>query len=202
MSFEVLAENQEELTILASRFIALLLPLPRPEDLKSLLSAVEERFPKANHYCYAAVANGFEGCSDDGEPSHTAGLPLLQLLQRRQIDYTLLVVVRYFGGTKLGLPRLKRTYSEIAERCLNKATFAEIIPGFAMEMEMTYHDFESLKKQWDQSDCEYKVLTYGEKVRLLWRGDAKLATSLESLLPKEEVLSKQEIVYPRRIAHD
>jgi putative IMPACT (imprinted ancient) family translation regulator len=199
MALIPLGESLSQIEILSSRFIAFLLPLNSSEGKDALLKEVEERFPKASHYCYAAISGVYEACSDDGEPPHTAGLPLLTLLKRRNIGYALLVVVRYFGGTKLGLPRLKRTYSEVAEACLKQATFAELIPGIELELRLDYSLFEREKRAWESQDCSYQVLDYGEKVRLLWRGDAKLATSLKETLRIEELLSEHEIVYSRRM---
>src|SRR5574344_2970200 len=140
--------NQE---ILASKFIALAEPLRDPQDLEPLLAHLKQRYPKASHYCYAAKVLSFEACSDDGEPSRSAGVPFLDLLHKKEIAYGLIVVVRYFGGTKLGAARLARTYRETAALCLNQAAFAEIIPGLEEEIEVDYSRFESLKSEAERS---------------------------------------------------
>jgi putative IMPACT (imprinted ancient) family translation regulator len=190
-------EFSDELTLLGSRFIALLFPLQKEGDLPGLLAQVEERYPKATHYCYAARAGVFERCNDDGEPPKSAGFPLLTLLRKKAIAFGLLVVVRYYGGTKLGLPRLKRTYADAALLCLMKAAFAEIVPGMEMELALDYPQFESLKKEFDRDKEDYEIEEYGEKVRLLWRGDAKLATAYLTRLPPSAVLRQRESPYKR-----
>jgi putative IMPACT (imprinted ancient) family translation regulator len=188
--------------ILGSSFIALLEPLEKEEDLASLLGAIKDRYPKASHYCYAAKVLSFEACTDDGEPSRSAGVPLLDLLHKKEIAYGLIVVVRYFGGTKLGAARLARTYRETAAECLNQAAFAEIIPGLEEEIEVDYPTFESLKKSALRAGLSLKVLSFGERVRLLLTGDAKIVSSFVSALPNGSAKNERSISVKRSLNHD
>ena len=195
-------ESLAQSEILSSKFIALAEPLEEVEDLESLLASLQTRYPKASHYCYAAKILSFEACSDDGEPSRSAGVPLLDLLKKKEIAYGAIVVVRYFGGTKLGAGRLARYYRETAAQSLNQAIFAEILPGIEVELELDYPTFEGLKKRAEKEGLELKVLSFDERVRLLLRGDAKIIPSWLSLLPQGAIQKRREIKLQRRIAHD
>jgi putative IMPACT (imprinted ancient) family translation regulator len=195
-------ESLASFEILGSKFIAIAEPLKAPQELEILLGELKQRYPKASHYCYAAKVLSFEACSDDGEPSRSAGVPFLDLLHKKEIAYGLIVVVRYFGGTKLGAARLARTYRETAALCLNHATFAEIIPGKEDEIAVDYPTFESLKKQAERMGATLKVLSFEERVRLLLSGDAKIVTSLASTLPQGSLLCEKDISVQRSMNHD
>jgi putative IMPACT (imprinted ancient) family translation regulator len=190
-------ESLYSFEILSSRFIALLEPLANKEDLESSLAAIKKRYPGASHYCYAAKVRCFEACSDDGEPARSAGLPFLDLLRKKNIAYGFLVVVRYFGGTKLGASRLARVYRETAAICVNQAAFAEIIPALEIELSLDYSTFERLKKRAEKEGISVKVLSFDERVRLLLRGDAKIMPSFVSELPPSSLLSQKDCTITR-----
>lgn len=107
-----------------SRFITLLFPVRTLEEAEKTLAECTQRYPGANHYCSALVLRqpvGVERYSDDGEPSGTAGLPILGVLKHHELVDILAVVIRYFGGTLLGAAGLIRTYSESASRAVQAA---------------------------------------------------------------------------------
>ena len=191
-----------EMSVLSSRFIAVVAPLNKAEDLSESLVRFQEAYPSARHYPYAARVSSFERCSDDGEPPRSVGLGLLQLLQKRGIDQVLLLVVRYFGGTKLGLGRLERTYRQIAEISLKQAPFAEIIDGLEAELSLSYADFERLKRQAEREGIFPEKITFLENVHLSLRGDAKIVTSLLEALPKGSVILTKQAPILRSIPHD
>ncbi|GLS84819.1 YigZ family protein [Paraferrimonas haliotis] len=106
---------QVEEVISKSRFITVVTPFSEPEQLKQALAQVKQEFPNASHYCWAYLADAptdtvKAGCSDDGEPSGTAGRPMLNALQGFGCGQVLAVVVRYYGGVKLGTGGLARAY--------------------------------------------------------------------------------------------
>src|SRR5574344_136085 len=147
MSFSILNPYKDEISLLRSRFIGLSFRIQNEDEVTSLLEKSKKEYPNATHYCYAYRVKGKEGMSDDGEPSHTAGLPLLGLLRKQDMDETLLVVVRYFGGTKLGAARLMRTYLASGKRTLENAEKGEITIGQRIEVETDYSSLEKLKKR-------------------------------------------------------
>jgi len=110
--------------IKGSRFIASVRPFKEEDDLDGILLPLRKAFPEANHHCWAwrlgRNVDHFR-CSDDGEPSGSAGRPILQQIESRRLTNVVVVVTRIFGGTKLGVGGLMRAYSsataEALERC-------------------------------------------------------------------------------------
>ncbi len=107
--------------VLNSKFYAIIFPLDNPDDFKTILESLKKEYKKAKHYCYAYRVGQKSKSSDDGEPSGTAGRPLLELLYKKDLNNVALVVVRYFGGTKLGASRLLRTYVQAGVNVINEA---------------------------------------------------------------------------------
>ncbi len=109
---------KNEIVIQKSRFICLLIPINNP-DIKDMLLEMKKQYKDATHYCYAFITKGKEKYSDDGEPSGTAGNPILNVLKKRQLEDVLAVVIRYFGGIKLGAGGLIRAYTKAVTDCLS-----------------------------------------------------------------------------------
>ena len=105
-----------------SKFISILFECKNSEDLQGFLQFAKEKYPKARHYCYAIRCEECSRNSDDGEPSGTAGKPLLDLLNKNNLMNTGIIVVRYFGGIKLGAGRLLRSYVTSAKENIDSAT--------------------------------------------------------------------------------
>ncbi len=106
-----------ELVINKSRFIGILIELTSSEDMAKHLEILRKEHKKATHICYAyvySIDQVLEKCSDDGEPKGTAGAPIMNVLKRRGCKNTMIVVIRYFGGIKLGAGGLVRAYSKTA----------------------------------------------------------------------------------------
>ena len=103
-----------------SKFYGILFPVDNVEEVKEYLNQVRKDYPKATHYCYAYRVNGLEKSNDDGEPSGTAGRPILNVLQKRGLSNIMVAVVRYFGGIKLGAGGLVRAYSKATTEALEE----------------------------------------------------------------------------------
>ncbi|WP_374329745.1 YigZ family protein [Soonwooa sp.] len=107
-----------------SKFIGFAYPVISEEEVKSCLQKLYEEHPKATHHCYA-FRLGLSGenyrANDDGEPSGSAGLPIYNQLLAHQLTNILVVVIRYYGGTKLGVSGLVKTYKETAKLTLESA---------------------------------------------------------------------------------
>lgn len=130
----VAAECIEDETIVnRSRFICYLSPCQSNEDAKAFIKDIQQLHPQANHHCYAFVTSypldsqGY-GFSDDGEPSGTAGKPMLIALQGSNVGEICAVVVRYFGGTKLGTGGLQRAYGGSVRQALTLLVTKTKIP--------------------------------------------------------------------------
>ena len=99
-----------QIEVMKSKFLAYLIPLKSEEEFKPLLANLKKEHKKARHIVYAYRVGTKSKSCDDGEPKGTAGHPLLELLYKKDLTDVALLVVRYFGGTKLGAGRLLRTY--------------------------------------------------------------------------------------------
>lgn len=108
-----------------SKFYSYAFPIQNAGDVKALIEQVKEEHAKANHFCFAfLLQEGGEPyfiCNDDGEPKNTAGMPILGQIKSFELSHVLVVVVRYFGGTKLGVSGLISAYKLAAKDALEKA---------------------------------------------------------------------------------
>ncbi len=97
-----------------SKFYGFMYTLENENEVSVILNKLKSEHKKARHICYAYKIGVIERKNEDKEPSNTAGLPILEVIKRNNLDNTLIVVVRYFGGTLLGRGLLTRTYSKCA----------------------------------------------------------------------------------------
>lgn len=123
-----------------SIFIGILYPLSDKDDIDLYLEDAKTSYPKANHYCFASIF-GEHGehmrASDDGEPQRTAGIPILEVLKHKDVTDVLCVVIRYFGGIKLGAGGLVRAYTNSAASVLNDAKFYQklLVPAYQISFD-------------------------------------------------------------------
>lgn len=129
---------KNELLIKNSRFITLIFKVETKEEIQKLLEKIKEHYPKATHYCYAYITSSYKKTSDDGEPSGTAGTPILNILEKEQITNVLAVVIRYFGGIKLGAGGLIRAYSKSISKALISTNKIELVKGLQVDIEFDY----------------------------------------------------------------
>lgn len=111
-----------------SRFIALAYPVTREEEIRDIIAGLKEKYYDARHHCYAwrlGAAKTHFRANDDGEPSSTAGKPILGQIQSNDLTNILIVVIRYFGGIKLGVSGLINAYREAAADALRNAVIIE-----------------------------------------------------------------------------
>lgn len=160
----ILERNEATIVRDRSQFIGILLHVTSIENVNQYLKDIKNEYPKAKHYCYAYIIDGKMKCSDDGEPAKTAGRPLLELLQKKNINECLLVVVRYFGGVLLGASRLMSTYLECGVETLNSADFVQIEDKYVYHCEFSYKDFDTLKRLIKNSSFALENIVYGDKI--------------------------------------
>ncbi len=111
-----------------SKFLAFVFPVSTEEQIREILTGLREKYYDARHHCYAwrlGAAKTHFRTNDDGEPSSTAGKPILGQIQSADLTDVLIVVVRYFGGTKLGVPGLINAYREAAADAIRNAVIVE-----------------------------------------------------------------------------
>ncbi len=130
---------QNEIIIKNSRFITYFIKLTS-NDIEKYLKEIKELHPKATHYCYGYIYGNEKGCSDDGEPSRTAGLPMLNVLEKEELNNILAVTIRYFGGIKLGAGGLVRAYTKSLTEALKQATLQDLIEAYKVKITFDYKD--------------------------------------------------------------
>ena len=115
-------DSVEEIVINKSKFIAYSFAVSFQEEISKNLEKISQKYPDATHICYAySIYPSMEKAVDAGEPQGTAGKPILDCIKKANISNVLVVVVRYFGGTKLGAGRLLRTYVQAGVAVLKTA---------------------------------------------------------------------------------
>lgn len=137
-------EITSEIIINKSRFITILTNINDIDKVKEKLEEIKKKYKDATHYCYAYIINNHEKCSDNGEPSGTAGMPILNVLKQNDLTNILCVVIRYFGGIKLGAGGLIRAYSTSASEALNKAIITNIVNGYNITIEFSYDNLKQI----------------------------------------------------------
>ncbi|CAN5510496.1 YigZ family protein [soil metagenome] len=134
-------DGQHEIEILKSRFICSVFRVVDDVEARGYLEQLRKRYWDANHNCYAYIigeGGRLQKASDDGEPSGTAGVPMLEVLKRRELVDVLAVVTRYFGGTKLGAGGLIRAYGRSVTEGLNEVGIVERRPRAIVEIEVDH----------------------------------------------------------------
>ena len=127
-----------EIVIKKSRFITFLYRVDNEKDVKLFLDNLNKEYKDATHICYAYIVDNIKRFNDDGEPSKTAGMPILNVLENNSLDHILCCVVRYFGGIKLGANGLVRAYSNSCCEIINKCDLVNLSLGKEVEITFLY----------------------------------------------------------------
>lgn len=171
-----------ELLVRKSQFIGCVQPM---DDRAGALEVVQElrvAHPRATHVCWALLAGGESAAVDDGEPTGTAGLPMLAVLRKQELDQVLATVVRYFGGIKLGAGGLVRAYTETVARALAEADKVAIVSWQRLGCTLPYALEGILRHALEQEPVRKVTLAYGEHVQLALDVDASHADALRARL--------------------
>lgn len=142
--YTIKENSKYELIVKNSRFITLLYKVSSWGDALDILDKVREEYPDATHYCYGFIADEVERCSDDGEPSGTAGMPILKVLKANNLNYILGIVIRYFGGIKLGAAGLIRAYSKGVANAIKENQLKELVKGINLEITFNWENLKQI----------------------------------------------------------
>ncbi len=179
-----------------SKFYGVIFQINSKEEFINELENIKKEYPKATHYCYAYLLENEVKCSDNGEPSGTAGKPILKILEANNLKNVALVVIRYFGGTLLGAGRLTRTYSEAAQEAFKKATLLKIVPKKKVRVSLDidiYNDFLAYLNKMHY--ITLKTL-FNDKIIIDFVADQNFESkSLDFFLKKVEVIGEVLIDY-------
>ena len=189
-----------------SRFIADVFPVTTEEEALSVLEKVKKQYWDARHHCWAYVIGREqvqERCSDDGEPSGTAGKPILEVIRGQELHDVLIVVTRYFGGTLLGTGGLVRAYTLAAQEGLALSNIITRIDGVKLQIETDYTGLVKIQYLLGQRGISVFESEYTEKVQLTFlipvEEEKKLtseiieATNGQAVVEREEMCSYADI---------
>ena len=145
MSMKILINDKENLVIInKSKFIGIIKKIYNKEEANEILENLRKDHPLATHICYAYILPNNEKCSDDGEPDGTAGIPILDVLKKNNLNYIIAIVIRYFGGIKLGSNGLIRAYSNTISS-LVKDNIKDTETGYEIEIIENYSNSDLIE---------------------------------------------------------
>ena len=136
--------HKYELVIKNSKFITLLYKINNIKEIDNILKEIRSLYPDATHYCYAYVINDIKKANDDGEPSGTAGIPILKVLENNNLSNILTIVIRYFGGIKLGANGLIRAYTKCTSNAIKETKLKELIDGINIDITFDYQRIKEI----------------------------------------------------------
>ncbi|MBP3707191.1 MAG: YigZ family protein [Clostridia bacterium] len=168
--FKTIVEKEinAELVEKRSKFIASLFFVETTEEAEEKIKSVKKKYFDAKHNCSAYIINNnnqiTKKSSDDGEPSGTAGAPMLEILDKQGIGNVVIVVTRYFGGILLGTGGLVRAYSDSLKLALEKATLVNLEHGYEISVSLNYADLENFKYYCNKNRIKILDYTYLDSV--------------------------------------
>ena len=179
-----------------SRFIAFVYPVETEAEVTEIVSALRKEYQDARHHCYA-YRLGYQGdvfrASDDGEPSGSAGRPILGQIDSAGLSDVLVVVVRYFGGIKLGIPGLIRAYKTSTSDAIAHAQVVEKVAGVNYRLDFGYLSMNAVQKALKDLDLPQKNQDFGERCSLTTRVRLSLEDSFRDRFTKIEDCTLQLI---------
>ncbi len=152
-----------------SRFLGEVHPVRTEEEIDAHLARIRRQYYDARHHCYAWILGADRlrrRSSDDGEPSGTAGAPILKVMDGAGVTDTLIVVTRYFGGTLLGTGGLVRSYTQAAAAALDNAGIARMSRCRVLAAEVPYNSLDRISFMLKQEGIAPDDIDYGEKVTM------------------------------------
>ena len=183
----------DEQIIKNSRFITRLVKITKKDEVEDILNNVKKEYPKATHYCYAYIVNDYKKASDDGEPGGTAGMPILNVLEKEDMTSVIAIVVRYFGGIKLGAGGLVRAYSSSVRDTLKKADKILLIEGVQIKITIPYDRQNELN--YILKDSEIVDKTFTDKVTYIINCSKEMSKKLHqynTIIIKETYIEKKD----------
>lgn len=161
--YRVLKDSEGFFKDRGSKFYSFAYPVENLEDVQGKVLVLKKRFHDARHHCFAyrlEEEGTIEFATDDGEPSHSAGDPILGAIRSSNLTWTLVVVVRYFGGTKLGIRGLIEAYRAAAEDALAHSPTEEIIAQVCFFIQFAYDQTSAIKRIFHPFDLEVQEASY------------------------------------------
>ena len=168
--FTITNNLNHELIIKKSRFICYLYKVNDLEEINNYLNRIKEVHKNARHHCYAYILDNQKKATDDKEPSGTAGIPMLTLLEQKNLNHVLAIVVRYFGGIKLGTGGLFRAYTGVLKETIDLANIEEEIIKYKYKIELDLNK-ENILDKLQNIEIKNKVFSDIISVELIAKDD-------------------------------
>ena len=184
------SESIAEIIEKKSKFIATLYEANSKEEAERILQDTRKKYYDAKHNCYAYIIQKIEKCSDDGEPSGTAGAPLLSLLKSANLTNIIIIVTRYFGGILLGTGGLVRAYTEVAQKAIGNAKIVLKDYGVQYEIEISYNNLKELQYICKKLKIKIVNIEYKENVKVILESTYEAKKELEK---SDKILRQREI---------
>ena len=191
------SESIAEIIEKKSKFIAILCNVNSKEEAEKTIQDIRKKYYDAKHHCYAYIVNEkndeddkeslekvnnftqIEKCSDDGEPSGTAGAPLLSLLKASNLSNVIIIVIRYFGGILLGTGGLVRAYTESAQNAINNAKIVKKDYGIRYKIEIKYGNLKEIQYICKNLKINIVDIEYNVNIKLTLESNIKAKEDLE-----------------------
>ena len=178
--FHIKSEVISEIEIKKSKFFGILSPASSIEEAKEILSDVRKRYPNATHYCTAMIFDNVQRSNDDGEPSGTAGLPMLECLRHKDLNNVVMIVVRYFGGTLLGTGGLVKAYQQSTLAAIEKAVLTLPVEAGLYTVSVSY-DLINRMEMLLRKEAEIRDRQYDENVTFTYLSEKDLTRQIQEI---------------------
>ena len=193
--FNTISDNvSSELIEKKSKFIANAFQVKNKDEAENRINEISKEYFDAKHNCYAYIINDgkniIEKMSDNGEPSGTAGMPILNVLKKKNLQNVLVIVTRYFGGILLGTGGLTRAYSGVTTQCIDKANIIKMDFGIQYQICTTYNDFKNMKYELEKNQIQIENIEYGEKIRIIFNVPNNKENDLKNIIENSEKLEE------------
>ena len=169
MASTIFSSVDYELVIKKSRFIACIQPVADRASAQAVVQQLWAQHPDATHICWALLAGGQSAAVDDGEPSGTAGRPMLEVLRHHDLEGVLATVVRYFGGVKLGVGGLVRAYTDAVAQALQRAEKVPLRRLCTQQCAVPYALEGWMRRQLEQSAAVLLAVEHQTQVKMQWQ---------------------------------
>lgn len=196
-------DEMAEIVEKKSKFIANIVKIETQKEAEEKIKEIKKKYYDAKHNCIAyrvyELENLIEKSSDDGEPSGTAGGPMLNILRNQELGNILVVVTRYFGGILLGTGGLVRAYSEATLEALKKAEKVKRVLGIEIQVNLKYSQFDNLKYYCLKSKINISNINYLENISCILTMEEETKEKFMEDYNKKDIILEQIKILDKKI---
>lgn len=185
--------NESVIIINKSKFITNIFSVDNLDEINNYLDEIRNKYKDATHHCYAYILDNTKRFNDDNEPSGTAGMPILDCLEKNNLNHVLCIVTRYFGGIKLGAGGLVRAYSNSVSNAISNTQKLELVDGYQVLIRFSYNKTDEINKLLNGYEIINK--NFNNDVEYIVNIDSNIKEKLESIC---EIKIIKEIIIKRK----